>query len=94
MRVIYFLAMLIAFAFMIGLTVVLFVEETLYGFGGVIGMVGFVIAYSISEEMTIAPADFWFQSDWDIFKTKMGYAFSTFILTSLIAGAVLRVIFD
>ena len=71
MRVFSFLAMLTSFVFMIGLNVVLFEEEVMYGIGGIIGMIGFVIAYSISGDMILAPRDFWFQSSWGIFKKKI-----------------------
>ena len=94
MSVFSFLAMLTSFVFMIGLNVVLFEEEVMYGIGGIIGMIGFVIAYSISGDMILAPRDFWFQSSWGIFKKKMGYAFSTYILVACISAAVLAAIFN
>ena len=39
MRVFSFLAMLTSFVFMIGLNVVLFEEEVMYGIGGIIGII-------------------------------------------------------
>ena len=62
MRVLSFLAMLTSFVFMIGLDVVLFEEEVMYGIGGIIGIIGFVIAYSISGNMILTPRDFFFES--------------------------------
>ena len=79
---------------MIGLDVVLFEEEVMYGIGGIIGMIGFVIAYSISGNMILTPRDFFFESSWGIFKKKMGYAFSTYIIVACVSAAILAAIFN
>lgn len=51
--------MLLAIAFMIGIDIVLFSEDVCYGIGGIIGIIGYFIAYAISVDMTISPSDFW-----------------------------------
>lgn len=80
--------------FMIGLDVVLFMEDPLYGIGGIIGIIGFFVAYSISGDMIVAPRDYWRLSSWEVFKKKFGYGFSAFMLVALIASAVLSAIFN
>lgn len=94
MRVLVFLTFLIAMIFMIGLDIVLFMEDPLYGIGGIIGIIGFFVAYSISGDMIIAPRDYWRLSSWEVFKKKFGYGFSAFMLVALIASAVLSAIFN
>ena len=51
------------------------------GLGGVIGIIGFFIGYSLSAGMTLAPRDYWREPDYSIFKRKLLYANS-------VAGAV------
>lgn len=94
MRVLVFLTFLIAMIFMIGLDIVLFMEDPLYGIGGIIGIIGFFVAYSISGDMIVAPRDYWRLSSWEVFKKKFGYGFSAFMLVALIASAVLSAIFN
>lgn len=59
MRVLTFLTFVIAITFMGGMGIFLFSENFLYGIGGIIGIIGFFIAYSISGDMVIAPRDYW-----------------------------------
>ena len=94
MRALTFLSFLVAIIFIIGLNIVLFMENTVYGIGGIIGIIGYSIAYVISVDIIIAPRDFWFQSSWQIFQKKMGYAFGTYLIITLIASSVLGVIFN
>lgn len=92
MRVLSFFAMLLAIAFIVGMDVLLFSADVSYGIGGIIGIIGYFIAYAISVDMTLSPSDFWFQSSWEIFKKKMGYALGTYILTTLVAAGVIATI--
>ena len=92
MKVLVFLSFILAMAFMIGLDIVLWTESQLYGLGGIIGTIGFFIAYAISGDMIIAPRDFWRLSSWQVFKKKMGYAISTYLLVSLVAAGALSAI--
>ena len=93
MRVLSLLTMLIAIAFMIGLNVVLFLERPIYGIAGIVGLIGYFIAYAISVDITVSPNDFWFQSSWEIFKKKIGYAFSTYLIVTLLLAGILRALF-
>ena len=79
---------------MLGLDVVLWMEEPLYGIGGIVGIVAYFIAYAISGDMIIAPRDFWRLSSWQVFKKKMGYAFSAYLIVTLVAAGVLGAIFS
>ena len=92
MRVIVFLSFSLAIAVMLCLDVVLWIENPLYGIGGIVGFVAYFIAYSISGDMIIAPRDFWRLSSWQVFKKKMGYAFSAYLIVTLIVSGVLTAI--
>lgn len=94
MRVLTFLTFTIAIIFMVGLDIVFFTEDILYGIGGIIGIISFFIAYSISGDMIIAPRDYWRLSSWQVFRTKLGYGMSTYLLVTLIAAGLLAVIFN
>ena len=43
------------------------------GVGGLVGLVGFLIGYSISGGMTIAPRDYWRLPDYEVFRKKLRY---------------------
>ena len=94
MRVLSFILLSFQILLMIGLDIVLFDYNVYYGFGGIVGMLAYFIAYAISVDMAIAPRDFWFQTSWGIFKKKVGYAFSAYLVTTLVAAGVLRAIFN
>ena len=94
MRILVFLSFCLSVAFMLGLDIVLWMEEPLYGIGGIVGIVAYFIAYAISGDMIIAPRDFWRLSSWQVFKKKMGYAFSAYLLVTLIAAGVLGACFN
>ena len=90
MRVLTFLTFVIAIAAMIGMDIFLFSEDELYGLGGIIGILGFFIAYSISGDMVIAPRDYWRLSSWQVFRKKFGYGMGAYVLVTFIASAVLE----
>ena len=94
MRILVFLSFCVSVAFMGGLEIVLWLEEPLYGIGGIVGIVAYFIAYSISGDMIIAPRDFWRLSSWQVFKKKMGYAFSAYLIVTLVAAGVFGAIFS
>ena len=94
MRVLVFLSFCLSIAFMLGLDVVLWMEESLYGIGGIVGIVAYFIAYSISGDMIIAPRDFWRLSSWQVFKKKVGYAFSAYLIVTLVAAGALAAVFS
>lgn len=63
-----------------------------WGFGGLLGIVGFFIGFSISAGMTLAPRDYWRNSSYAIFRKKLAYgnsiAGSTTVITSFILMAL------
>ena len=94
MRILTFLTFVIAMAAMIGMDIFLFSEDELYGLGGIIGILGFFIAYSISGDMVIAPRDYWRLSSWQVFRKKFGYGMGAYIMVTFIASGVLAAIFN
>ena len=94
MRVLSFLLLTVQILIMIGLDILLFDHNIYYGFGGIIGIIAYFIAYAISAEMAIAPRDFWFQTSWGIFKKKVAYAFSAYLTVTLLAAGILGACFS
>ena len=94
MRVLSFVLLSFQILLMIGLDVVLFDYDPIYGIGGIVGIFAYFIAYAISVDMTLSPHDFWFQSSWGIFKKKVGYAFSTYVIVTMLTAGVLGAIFN
>ena len=94
MRILVFLSFCLSIAFMAGLDVVLWSENILYGIGGIVGIVAFFIAYAISGDVIVAPRDFWRLSSWQVFKKKMGWAFSSYLIVTLIAAGVFGAFFN
>ena len=90
MRILTFLTFVITITFMVGMDIFLFSEDVLYGIGGIIGIIGFFIAYSISGDMIVAPRDYWRLSSWQVFKKKFGYGMGAYVLVTFIASAVLE----
>ena len=91
MGVLTFLTFVLAIAFMVGMDIFLFSEDVLYGIGGIIGIIGFFIAYSISGDMIIAPRDYWRLSSWQVFRKKFGYGMCTYILVTFVSAAIMQV---
>lgn len=89
MRVLTFLTFVIAMIFMVAMDIFLFSEDVLYGIGGIIGIIGFFIAYSISGDMIIAPRDYWRLSSWQVFRKKFGYGMCTYILVTFVSAAIM-----
>ena len=94
MRILTFLTFVIAMAAMIGMDIFLFSEDELYGLGGIIGILGFFIAYSISGDMVIAPRDYWRLCSWEVFKKKFGYGMGAYVMVTFIASGVLAAFFN
>lgn len=91
MRVLTFLTFVIAMIFMVAMDIFLFSEDVLYGIGGIIGIIGFYIAYSISGDMVIAPRDYWRLSSWQVFRKKFGYGMCTYIFVTFVSAAIMQV---
>lgn len=72
----------------------LFLEDVLYGIGGILGILGFVIAYSISGDMIIAPRDYWRLSSWQVFRKKFGYGVGAYVMVTFLSSGVLAAIFN
>lgn len=79
---------------MVGMDIFLFLEDVLYGIGGIIGILGFVIAYSISGDMIIAPRDYWRLSSWQVFRKKFGYGLGAYVMVTFLSSGVLAAIFN
>ena len=47
---------------------------TTFGWIGIIGIVGFVIAFMLSGAATLSVRDYFDNTDWDIWKTKIAWA--------------------
>ena len=90
MRILTFLTFVITITFMVGMDIFLFSEDELYGFGGIIGILSFFIAYSISGDMIVTPRDYWRLSSWEVFRKKFGYGMGAYVLVTFIASAVLE----
>lgn len=93
MKVLVFISFCLSIAFMIGLDIVLWISDPMFGIGGVVGIIAYFIAYAISGDMIIAPRDFWRLSNWQVFKKKMGYAFTAYIIITLVTSGVLGALF-
>ena len=94
MRILAILTLAISIIFMVGMDIFLFIEDVLYGIGGIIGIISFFIAYSISSDMIIAPRDYWRLSSWQVFRKKLGYGIGIYILATFIASGLLAAIFN
>lgn len=79
---------------MVGMDIFLFLEDVLYGIGGIIGILGFVIAYSISGDMIIAPRDYWRLSSWQVFRKKFGYGVGAYVMVTFLSSGLLAAIFN
>lgn len=93
MKVFVFLSLCLSMLFMLGLSFTLWTENPLYGVGGLVGIVAFFIAYAISGDMIIAPRDFWRMSSWQVFRKKLGYALTAYVVVTFIAAGVLSALF-
>ena len=94
MRILTFLTFVVAIGIMIGMDIFLFSEDVLYGIGGIIGILGFFIAYSISGDMIIAPRDYWRLSSWQVFRKKFGYGVGAYVMVTFLSSGVLAAIFN
>ena len=73
---------------MLGLDLVLWAENPMFGIGGILGIIAYFIAYSISGDMVIAPRDFWRLSSWQVFKKKIGYAFTAYLIVTFVTSGL------
>ena len=59
---------------MIFFTIFLFTKGVYNGLGGIIGMIVFYFAWGLSNDFAIAPRDWWAMPNFEVFKTKLGWA--------------------
>ena len=62
------------------------------GVGGLVGLVGFLIGYSVSGGMTIAPRDYWRLPDYEEFRKKLRYGNSICGSTVVATTVILYII--
>lgn len=55
------------------------------GLAGVFAIIGFLIAYAISEDAALSPRDFFWNSEWGIFCKKLAWAWGTALVIYAIA---------
>ena len=69
-----FFLLAINIAVVIALDVALWDIGWQLGLAGIVSIIAFFIAYSISEETALSPSDFFWNSEWGIFCKKLGWA--------------------
>ena len=62
------------------------------GVGGLLGLIGFFVGYSISSGITLAPRDYWRLPDYEVFRKKLRYGNSIAGAVTAISAFVLFVI--
>lgn len=71
-------------ALLVGIDVVLWMLDAGFGLGGVFSIVIWVITYAVTEEIVIAPRDFWVNSAFGIVMKKIWHAW----LVTVVTGAI------
>lgn len=74
------------------LDAILWAIEWQMGVAGILGLIGFLIGYTYSVEMSIAPRDFWVNPEFDVVKKKFKYGWSVAISIGLISYLILGLI--
>ncbi len=75
------------------LIMILFVEDGFLGAGAIFGLIGFFVAYSVSEGFAVSMSDYFFQPSWDVFKQKIKWANGIGLTVGFIAAVVIGAIF-
>ena len=79
------------FLLLINLVAVVALDVAFWGIGwqiglaGVFAIIGFLIAYAISEDAALSPRDFFWNSEWGIFCKKLGWSWGTALAIYAIA---------
>jgi len=60
-------------------------EGNVIGFPAIIGLIAFFTAWYLSGGIVVAPTDYFFQPEWDVFKTKLKWSNSSGVIVGLIA---------
>jgi len=74
---------------LLGINIYLWTVSWIVGLGGLVGIVGFFVGYSISDGMTIATRDYWRFPKFDIFKKKIAYGNSIAGGTTVVASVII-----
>jgi len=69
-----FLTILNVFAYILLDIVFWYFTGSTFGWIGIIGIIGFLIAFMLSGEATLSVMDYLDNTDWDIWKTKIAWA--------------------
>ena len=80
-----FIILLINIAIAIFIDIVFWNIGSSLGIAGIFAILGFIIAYSISEEAALSPRDFFWNSEWGIFCKKLAWAWSTALVVFAVA---------
>ena len=85
--------------FLINLLIAIAIDVAFWGIGwplglaGVIAIIGFLIAYAISEDAALSPRDFFWNSEWGIFCKKLAWAWGTALAVYAISYIGLSLLF-
>lgn len=66
---------------LVGIDIFLWVLEPGYGLGGIFSIIIWFITYAVTEEIALAPRDFWVNSALDIVKKKIERAWLVTVVT-------------
>lgn len=64
----------------VGVDIFLWTHSATMGLLGIVAIIAFFIAYALSVELSIAPRDFWTNSEFDVFIKKLGFANTTALI--------------
>ena len=90
MAAITFILLMLNIGVLIALDIGFWIAGWQAGLAGVAGVIAFFAGYALSGELTLAPREFWWNSEFGIFIKKLGFAWRAagmvFILFYLIFG--------
>lgn len=70
------------------------IESWMAGISGLLGLIGFLVGYIFSVEMSISPRDFWVNPEFGILMKKLRYAWITGLSTGLISLMIIGSIYQ
>ena len=59
------------------------------GFPVIIGLIAFLISWRISGDFATSPADYFFQPEWDVFKTKLKWSNGIGVTSAFVAAGII-----
>ncbi len=84
MGIVSLIVIILNIVLLVGVDVFLWFLEPGFGLGGVFSIVIWFITYAVTEEIAIAPRDFWVNSALDIVNKKIGRAWLVTVVTGTI----------